>query len=270
MRETARMPRLLLWALLALLTTLPACGEAPGGERLAGAGPATREAGTAAFSLAQTYRGGATGDYRLTGEGQIDLAAGSGRVRLTPEGLGDLGGSGAFETVYEGGTVYVSAAVLGAPTPWVRLDAGEGGAGFAQDFSADLSRSLAFLEGAGDEVEQVGREDVRGVATTRYRFTADLEAAAAAAEGDAAAWLREQVADRGLTRLPGEAWLDDEGRLRRLRYTLDLDQSPTAGTAAGSAAVETTVEYYDFGLPVDIAPPPPDQVTDLSALGGGS
>ncbi len=270
MGETARMPRLLLCVLFALLTALSGCGGAPGGERLAAAGPATRAAGTAAFSLSQTYRGGATGDYRLAGDGQIDLAAGSGRVRLTPEGLGDLAATGAFETVYQGGTVYVSAAVLQAPTPWVRLDGGDGGAGFAQGFSADLSRSLAFLAGAGDEVEQVAREEVRGVATTRYRFTADLEAAAAAAEGDAAAWLREQVADRGLTRLPGEAWLDGEGRLRRLRYSLDLDQSPTAGTAAGSAAVETTVEYYDFGLPVDVAPPPPDQVTDLSALGGGT
>lgn len=87
-------------------------------------------------------------------------------------------------------------------------------------------------------------------------------------EGDATAWLREQVADRGVTRLPCEAWLDDDGRLRRLRYTLALDQSPTMGTAAGSGEVETTVEYYDFGRPVDVAPPPADQVTDVDALGG--
>lgn len=272
------MRRPLLYALLALLTALAACGGEPGGERLAGADGATREAGTARFSVSQAHRGGVTGDYRLAGVGELDLAAGRGRVRLAPVaiasiggppgGIGETGLAASFETVYERDSVYVRAAVLEAPTTWVRLGRGDRDGALAQDFSADLSRSLAFLAGAGDQVQEAGREQVRGVPTTRYRFTADLQAAAAATEGDAAAWLRDQIADRGVNRLPCEAWLDDDGRLRRLRYTLDLDQSPTAGTATGSAEVETTVEYYDFGRPVDVAPPPADQVTDLDALTG--
>lgn len=80
-----------------------------------------------------------------------------------------------------------------------------------------------------------------GAGAVARDFTADLADAAAATEGDATAWLREQVVDRGVIRLPCEAWLDDDGRLRRLRYTLALDQSPTMGTAAGSGEVETTV-----------------------------
>lgn len=87
-------------------------------------------------------------------------------------------------------------------------------------------------------------------------------------EGDATAWLREQVADRGVTRLPCEAWLDDDGRLRRLRYTLALDQSPTMGTAAGSGEVETTVSTTTSAGRWTSPPPPADQVTDVDALGG--
>ena len=131
---------------------------------------------------------------------------------------------------------------------------------------SDPTRSLAFLNAADGEVERVGEEQVRDTATTHYRFTVDVERAAGAVDEEQAAFLRAELLDRGVTRLPAEVWLDDEGRLRRLLYRLELAQPVLGGSATDTGTVETTVEYFDFGVPVDVQAPPADEVTDFSAL----
>lgn len=97
----------------------------------------------------------------------------------------------------------------------------------------DPSRSIGYLRSVSTEVTADGTERVRGDRTTRHRATVDLGRA-----GGPPGYL-----------FPLEAWVDDAGRTRRLRY------SPLG-------APETTVvwELYDFGVPVDVSPPPADKV----------
>ena len=97
----------------------------------------------------------------------------------------------------------------------------------------DPSRSIAYLRSVSTEVAPNGTEKVRGDRTTRHRATVDL----GRAEGPPGYLF------------PLEASVDDAGRTRRLRY------SPL-----GSPETMVVWELYDFGIPVDITPPPLEKV----------
>jgi hypothetical protein len=81
--------------------------------------------------------------------------------------------------VADGTTMYLQmpfAALMGAPSGWVSMDAEELGVG-AEAFGAgayDMRSALDALRGTTGEPEVVGTDEVRGVATTHYRATVDL------------------------------------------------------------------------------------------------
>ena len=72
----------------------------------------------------------------------------------------------------------------------------------------------------------------------------------------------EQFESLGIDeQIPFEIWIDDEGLPRRQRITMDFgDLIP--GT--GEASMAMTVDYSDFGQPVDIEVPKRSEVTDLT------
>jgi hypothetical protein len=139
--------------------------------------------------------------------------------------------------------------------PWIEIEiktesgltpselAGIGGAN-------DPARLLQFLQGASGEVNTVGEEQVRGVDTTRYRATVELARVIEKAPEDARTSLREQLERReqaGLgTTFDMEVWIDEDGLARRIR------QADPEG--------DITMDLYDFGIDVDVEPPPSDQV----------
>jgi hypothetical protein len=139
---------------------------------------------------------------------------------------------------------------LATSTPWVRLDSSALGSAQAPN----VSQALQYLRGATKNAKKVGTERVRGATTTHYKGTFDLDRAAAALSGSAKTDVQRAQSLLGSKSLPAEAWVDAKGRIRRMRLT------------AQQATV--TFELYDFGTHVDIAAPPPDQVTDLNGLNG--
>jgi hypothetical protein len=152
---------------------------------------------------------------------------------------------------------------------WIRLDFASLGADnvlgpmMQQLRDADPSKNVAFLEGAQD-VTTVGVEDVRGVSTTHYKFTIDLQKAMADAPQNIRDLLSKAMAQLGtLGSMPGEVWLDDEGLPRRFTYemTLPIPGAPTA--------VKTTMEMFDFGLPVSVTLPADNDVIDAADLKNG-
>ena len=183
---------------------------------------------------------------------------------------------GDMETAFEGTTVYVRGPegfgdVFGTDTPWISFDFVRAGAsatgvdmGGLSGLNGDPTQGLALLKGASDDIEELGTEDVRGVETTHYRATIDIERA-----------FREQgeVTDPdqferfldtlGATTIPVDVWIDDEGRVRRQSY----EHSVPGGKATA------TMELYDFGTDEPIELPSPEEVTDvtdrMAALAGG-
>jgi hypothetical protein len=121
---------------------------------------------------------------------------------------------------------------------WVKLDLeslGQGadnatGGGLAQ---ADPGGVLELLRDIG-EVETIGPETLRGVPTTHYRGTID-------------------TAD-----MPVDVWVDGDGQTRKVAATLDQ----------AGIKVDTEVEYYDFGVELDLSAPPADEVLDFTDIFG--
>ena len=116
---------------------------------------------------------------------------------------------------------------------------------------------------------RVGTEDVRGSATTHYRAVVDLNKAADQSPTARDA-IKSTVKLLGSSSMPVDVWVDAQGRVRRMKYVVDLSKSKvTASTASVPGSVTFTLELFDFGVPVQAVVPPADQVVDLSALSGG-
>jgi hypothetical protein len=109
---------------------------------------------------------------------------------------------------------------------------------------------LDALFGARDDAVEVGVEHVRGEPTTRYRLSVDLGTADARLPAGVSV---PSGAYRALSQLPAEVWLDSSGLARRVAVATE----PTATT---DRQVWAVVELWDFGLPVEINPPDPDDV----------
>jgi len=245
-------------------------GEAP--ER-------TSAAGTAKIYERVSVTLATDDTFDVTFEGETDFE--NGRTHLTGSVLGQPA-----EIVLDGTALYQRFEGLEGLTrgkPWLRIDVGEsGGASLAGGMSSTLggqptdpAQGLRMLEGASGEVTTVGDERVRGVDTTHYRVPVDIEQAVSEAPPRAQPGLRRMLDRLGVEVLV-EVWLDDDGLARRYRQVVGTTgANAPAGGGGGSEpavklplAVETTVELYDFGSPVEIAVPPADEVADLSEILG--
>ena len=119
---------------------------------------------------------------------------------------------------------------------------------------------LDFLRGQTGGLERVGREDVRGVQTTRYRTTRDTKEVMRRHLEDEG-WKDANI-ERYLETMPQaeeqvEIWVDADGLARRVVTSSDVE---TPGF--GRHRSLTTTEYFDFGLETAIEPPPAAEVLE--------
>lgn len=254
--------------LLAAALVLAGCGENPA-KVLAGASAKTQAAGSSKMAL--DIGVGAPGggqQVRISGHGDFDYPGRKGNLTMrVPTAAGGQGGT--LDIVVMGDVVYErSPTGVGPPLPngktWVKLDIRQLGNGnAAQSQATDPRQALRFLAGVDGKVDTVGKETLRGARTTHYRTTLDLHKAASAAgqDGDAINQLSQQL---GTSTVPADIWVDDEGRLRRLRYAADLK-----GGAQADTRIEVSLELFDFGTAVKVTPPPAGQVAEAGGLLGG-
>jgi hypothetical protein len=121
---------------------------------------------------------------------------------------------------------------------WLALDLAAVGMGADNGTGGGLAHAdpggvLDLLREIG-EVETVGPETVRGVPTTHYRGTIDIAS------------------------VPVDVWVDGDGRARKISATVDR----------AGIKVATEIEYYDFGVELDVDAPPADEVLDFTELFG--
>ncbi len=220
----------------------------------------------------------------VTIDGEVDNAAKRSHLKMGIDGggagLGEaLGGSFSLELVTDDQTVYVRSPLLTrlgkGDKPWLKVDASK----WAKSKSLgpgtqDPGRFLTFLEGAGGTVTTVGREDLRGVSTTHVRTTLDIAKAIAEAPAAQRQKLEDQLSGFGgagaaMRQIPADAWLDDDGYVRKVVLSFPVPGGSGAGSTKSSKAT-ITLELYDFNRPVDIKIPDPSEVgkLDTSLLGG--
>jgi hypothetical protein len=121
--------------------------------------------------------------------------------------------------------------------------------------SHDPSDVFSIVLRASDKITNLGPEEVHGDEATHYRASLDLDKLA---ESVPAAQRDEFL--EGMKRdamLPVDVWVDEESRLRRVSIREQLEQE---------AAIVITFDLFDFGVDVDVEPPPADQLITQERL----
>lgn len=221
------------------------------------------------------------GTMQMKGRGEFDMDAlrGSLTMSMTFPGMKQMAllqGAGNIEAVYDfsdGFVMYMKWAqmtqMIDPNVTWMKIDLEQ----IAQDAGFDLEalmqvdqgnplKAVDYLEGV-DGMEQVGRARVRGVPVTHYRGVVDLHSLLDELPSDASASMKQAMEATGMTSFPMEVWIDDDGLPRRLEYSVSFPAalgSPTTGSA------KIRMDYFAYGVPVDIDLPAPDEVVDLMEL----
>lgn len=246
----------------------PAAEQAPQ-EAVVLAAAKTNDAGS--YKVDMTSSSEIAGQaLELSGTGAFDGEGKRGQMSMTTSVAGqELD----MEMVFAFPIVYVhlppELGLLSAGKTWAKMDIEKLGQqeGFnvgqlMQAGASDPSQGLDFLRGVSD-VEAVGDEDVRGVATTHYTGVVDLHDRGAE-DPDLKTELDKFLDQSGTSRIPVEIWIDDDGFVRRMQQTLESNGS---GFQVSSTM---TTEFYDFGTDVTVEEPPADEVADFSELMGQS
>jgi hypothetical protein len=239
-------------------------------ERVAQAAQNMVDEGTASFMMELRTEG--TGAQRdpepIEVEGYVDF---ENEQRQFSYGEGEDG----IDVIVDGSTAYIQLPFT-EDDDWasieldVLLDAEVGVGGPAAIPYQNPGDNIRVLQGTVTDTREVGTETVRGDSTTHYHLTIDLRAAATEADDDAQEALRRTTEQTGLEELEMAVWIDDDDLIRRVEYTVDLEQAEIteedeAGTVEADPQFRTivTIEYFDIGDPVDIELPDEENVVVL-------
>jgi hypothetical protein len=254
-----------LAALLTVLAlALTGCGGADAQQLLDGAVEALEEAGTSSFRMTVETIGAESTPF--VAEGAQDLTTGALRMAI------DLGeASTQTETLLLGTEVFIRSPLFeiftGDGSTWVRVDLEAGAeeqgfeAGALVGDQTGPAALLAQLDGASDDLEELGTEEIRGARTTHMRVLVDTGAAIEQADPAVREQLRAYAEASGLPEsYPMELWIGDDGLVRRIRTVLDV---PGRAGQEDGVTQQTTLELFDFGVNVDLDPPLPEETVDF-------
>jgi hypothetical protein len=216
------MRRLALAAVAALAVAAAACGGVENAPNLAAAIEKTETSGSFAFEMTSRTSDGES--FSGTCEGVVDNVRELARVTCGSDADSAFG---SFEAITVGDASYRKAR---DEQTWTKEPA-------VDDASLDEFSPITLLEllrSASQKTERTGEEEVRGDSTARYALTVDCEQAE----------LHDCRAETAVVHV----WIDSDGLVRRIR----VDQ----------IALAFDLEFFDFGVPVEVEAPPADQVVD--------
>ena len=270
------------WAFLLLLAALAVAGC--GGAKTLSFDPAASAASTADAKSAKlafdTSLAGGGRTLHMTGSGTVDFRNRAARMTFdvgdVVRGSGLPASPGERWTILTHGLVlYMHAPTLAQQLPggkqWLKLDV----AAVAKSRNVDLgqlrqltqsdpTQMLTYLRATSGKIEKVGNEKVRGVETTHYRAQVDLDRVADQAPTNLRRTFRTSIRslerELGTHTVPVDVWIDANDLVRRLQEHVSV---------AGSGKIDFTVDFYDFGTPVSITPPPASETLDLGKVLGG-
>ena len=268
-----------LLPLLVLLLVPAGCGSKDALELdpVAEAATKTAEHGSSRveFTMDMTVAGGS---IAMTGTGIFDYRNSRGSVtyRMAIPQLGDV----TMDMRMVGTKMYMrmpkeltGGAGLPSGKQWLGFDlgksleqAGLGGLDFTQQ--QDPAQTLRLLRAASRGVTEAGAAEVRGVDTTRYvgvmDFRKALEAGldqlgmSAAERKKARDAMKSMVDQLASGSLPFEVFVDKDGLVRRLKMDLTMKAEGEQVTMA------MQMDYFDFGVAVDVEAPPASSVFDVT------
>ncbi|TLS40682.1 hypothetical protein FE633_40400 [Streptomyces montanus] len=214
----------------------------------------------AGSSKARTSMQMATGGTRVTirGEGVYNFRQQVGRLKvLLPQ---DPAGATEHHPITEllaDGALYMKNRGGGVPADkWVRVDTATLSDGNLVTGGATDPLAAAELLRGTRKATYVGQTSVAGTRVRHYRGTADLREAAGRASKGNRGPLRAAAKGFARTEVPFDAYLDDQGRIRKVRHRFSF----VNGRRQGAVAVSSTTLLYDFGAPVDVRLPDAEDI----------
>jgi hypothetical protein len=204
----------------------------------------------AGSSKASTSMEMATGGTRVTirGEGVYDYRERLGRLKvLLPQ---DPAGTSEHLPITE--LLFMKNRGAGVPADkWVRVDTATLSDGNLVTGGATDPLAAAEVLRGTRTATYVGTTELAGTEVRHYRGTADLAAAAKAASGDNKAVLAAAAKGFATAAVPFDVYLDDQGRIRKIRHRFSFAN----GQRQGTVAVASTTLLYDFGIATDVRLP---------------
>lgn len=230
-------------------------------EALEAAATATKEQGSVRLAFRMSGRsddGSSSRDFQAQGTGEIDFEAQRSYMKYEAEGIS--AGFTTIEFIMDGTTTYMKGA-LGAGDKWIKTDhtkaSDNAGAFDADQWSA--AGILDDLTSASKDVEVVGHEELDGMWVTHYRAILDPERAGGMFGDPGPGAGRTAVVD---------VWVDEQTIVRKTTHQFSIESD------AMSMEMTTDMHFFDYGAPVDINVPDPEDVTenpteDIPPEGGG-
>ncbi|MFB7090737.1 hypothetical protein [Streptomyces sp. NPDC056296] len=209
----------------------------------------------AGSAKARTAMEMASGGTRVTirGEGVYDFEGRLGRLEVRlPQ---DPAGSSEHRPITEllaPGALFMKNRGAGVPDDkWVRVETASLSDGnLVTGGATDPFAAAEVLRGTRTAT-YVGRTEVAGTAVRHYRGTADLARAARGASDGNRQALAAAAKGFATAEVPFDAYLDDEGRIRKVRHRFSFAN----GQDEGTVAVASTTLLYDFGAAVRVRLP---------------
>jgi hypothetical protein len=169
-----------------------------------------------------------------------------------------------FETVQDGTKVYMRSSRFGTlpeGREWLGIDIALGDElDTSPPASVDAKGELGLLEQVTGRVRKVGKEDVRGVSTTRYRTEISVSEGAERLREEGAEDTASLVEEEGAP-MQVEVWIDAKELVRRMR----LVQSKPGEDGEGPTTTDVLIDFFDFGLEPEIDLPDSDEVFDVTS-----
>jgi hypothetical protein len=237
-------------------------------DPVANAADTTAAAGSAEFGISGSITTGGQ-NVPLQGSGALDMRNARMRMSLTfpIPGYGSL----QMDEIFDGNAFYMHfpdslAQRLPGGKSWMKVDLAAlgkaSGVDLKQMMQANQSNPadmLKALKAVGDS-HLVGDENIGGAPTKHYQANIDLnKAAERIPDKKTVENVKQMFKSSGVSTIPIDVWIDRAGRVRRQSLKF----------SAPGQAIDMTIEFTRFGVPVDTTPPPADQVLDAGALLGG-
>lgn len=220
----------------------------------------TTSAGSSHLQLTSTSKIG-TQTVNISGNGDFSYAGGNGSLAMT---IKLAATTLTFEERVVDKVLYLQ--IPGQPG-WSALPLAKL-LGTSLESSADPSSALQYLAGVGKDVREVGTEKIGGTKTTHYSGTIDADLAVSKLGGAIGDRIKKTLAQLKITSFPFDAYVDGQGRMRRLVQHQQFEVKGQQATA------ESSLDFSDFGVLVHVVAPPAAEVHDgsalLAALGGGT
>jgi len=266
-----RLLSVLCLALCAIALTGCAAHDTLSLDPVASAAGKTADSTSSRFIFSASISAGTVGTLSFHGNGLYDGPGKSGWMNmhfpLPPAGQAPAGPAPSMEMIFDGhhGLVMYMRSALFATVPagtWVKMDVEKLAKKEGYDLGAimnanqaDPSQALKMLM-ASSRARVTGTDRIRGIPTTRYAFVIDFEELVHDNKA-----LEQLKAVAGTSSIPAQAWIDAQGRVRRLNVRMSI------GASLGTPMTMTmTEDLYDFGVRANIVPPPDSIVTDISNL----